>query len=270
MSTAPLFVNETNLSVAWAKAFDAVLQPGLRGLAPLVVNVSGLEEGPLPEVPAIRNLLDATLGQQGPANCHTVANTIFPQRLWERSPNRQRLYERYLAILPRIRRRNPANRYGLYFERMIRFGSGPQDGNQVEHLIDIWRNGNIRRPTAFQVNIFNPARDHTRQPLRGFPCLQHICFTPLGKGKLAVMAVYPSQYLFERAYGNYLGIYRLGRFLADELDLDLTQFTCTVGIALPGDATRAVMRSLTAAIRPHLQLYDTQQESVAVPGGTHD
>ena len=269
MSTTSLFVNETNLSIAWAKALDAVLQPGLRGLAPLVVNVSGLEEDQPPEVAAIRNLLDTALRQRGLGDCHTVANTIFPLNLWKRSANRQGLYDRYLAILPRVKRRNAANRYGLYFERMIRFGSGPKDGNQLEHLIDIWQ-ANVRRPTAFQVNIFNPARDHTRQRLRGFPCLQHVCFTPLDRGKLAVMAVYPSQYVFERAYGNYLGLVWLGKFLADELDLDLTQLTCTVGIALPGEATKAVMRNLMTAVQPHLQHYQDQNAAVAVAGGAHE
>jgi hypothetical protein len=270
ISTIPLFVNETNLSVAWAKAFDAVLQPGLRGLAPLVVNVSGLEEGPLPEIGAIRDLLDAALRQQGLANCHTVANTIFPQNLWERSAHRQEFYQHYLHILSKIKRRNPANRYGLYFERMISFGSGPQDGNQLQHLIDIWRNGTVRRPTAFQVNVFNPARDHTRQRLRGFPCLQHVCFTPLDKGKLAVLAVYPSQYLFERGYGNYLGLYRLGRFLAEELDLDFTQLTCAIGIALRGEATKTMLRNLMAGIQPHLQQSDNQLTVVAMAGGIHE
>lgn len=267
MSTTPLFVNEANVSIAWAKAFDALLRPGLRGLAPLVVNIGGLEDGSFTEVPAIRNLLDAALRQQGVANCHTVANTIFPQNLWKRVPDRQELFRRYLAILPRIKRRNPANRYGLYFERMIRYGNGPSPINQLEHLIEIWQ-ANVRRPTAFQLNIFDPARDHTRQPLRGFPCLQHVCFTPLGKGKLAVMAVYPSQYLFERAYGNYLGLYRLGKFLADELDLDLAQLTCMVGIALPGEATKTTMRGLLTGIRPHRQQYDNRQAAVA--GGAHD
>jgi hypothetical protein len=258
--------------VAWAKALTAALRPGLRGLAPLLIHVNRLDEELPLEVPDIRSLLDSALRQQHPerpSDCQTVANTIFPQHYWLRSADRHELYQRYLKALPRIKRRNPANRHGLYFERMIRFGSGPQGGNQLEHLIDAWKHYNVRRPTAFQVNIFNPARDHTRQRRRGFPCLQHVCFTPLGRGKLAVMAVYPSQYLFERAYGNYLGLYRLGRFLAGELNLELSQLTCSVGIALPGESTRAAMRGLLDRVRPHLEQYEDQQAASAVAGGTH-
>lgn len=234
-----------------------------------MVNVTRLEEGNFPEVLAIRQLLDGALRQQGFDSCHTVANTIFPQNIWKRSSSRQELYERYRHILPRLKRSNPANRNGIYFERMIQFGSGPQAGNQLEHLIDIWRNGNVRRPTAFQINIFNPACDHTRQLRRGFPCLQHVCFTPLAQGKLAVMAVYPTQYLFRRAYGNYLGLYWLGKFVAEQFDLDLTQMTFSIGIALPGEATKAVMRGLLAQVLPHVQQYNNQQAVGAIAGGAH-
>jgi hypothetical protein len=265
MSTIPLFVNETNLSIGWAKSLQAMSRPGLRGLSPLVVNITGLEEDRPAEVASIRNLLDAALIRGGYATCHTVANTIFPSNLWKKAANRDQLYERYLAILPRLKRRSPANRYGLYFERMIRFGSGPKNGNQLEHLLDLWET-NIRRPTALQLNIFDPARDHTRQPRRGFPCLQHVCFTPLGAGKLAVMAVYPSQYIFQRAYGNYLGLIRLGKFVASELELDLTQLTCTIGIALRANTTRAVIRSLMTAVEPHLREFQNPRPAVAVAG----
>jgi hypothetical protein len=248
MTTAPRFVNEANLSIAWARAFEAVLARGVRGLAPLVVNVTGLEEQEI-EVPAIRKLLDEALRRQGDADCHTVANTIFPAQLWKRTPSRQALYDRYVKLLPKIKRRDPGNRYGTYFERMIRFGKTAPYINQLEHLFEI--SDTVKRPTAYQLSIFDPARDHTRQPLRGFPCLQHVTFTPLGRGKMSVVASYPAQYLFERAYGNYLGLYRLGKFVAGELKLDLTQLTCIVGIGLPGEESKRVLRALAEAVKPH-------------------
>jgi thymidylate synthase len=138
------------------------------------------------------------------------------------------------------RRRNPANRYGIYFERMIQYGE--TEINQLEHIIGLFPT--VKRPTAYQLSIFDPSRDHTRQPLRGFPCLQQVNFAPLGMGKLALVANYPTQYLFEKAYGNYLGLYRLGRFVADQLKLDLTQMTCVVGKAIRGDRSKATLRSL--------------------------
>jgi hypothetical protein len=47
---------------------------------------------------------------------------------------------------------------------------------------------------------------------------------------MAVNGFYAMQYLFERAYGNYLGLCRLGNFVAHELGLELVQMNCMIGI----------------------------------------
>jgi hypothetical protein len=39
------------------------------------------------------------------------------------------------------------------------------------------------------------------------------------------------QYMVERAYGNYVGVCRLGQFVAHELKLPLARVTCFTGIA---------------------------------------
>jgi hypothetical protein len=39
------------------------------------------------------------------------------------------------------------------------------------------------------------------------------------------------QYLWARAYGNYLGLIALGRFMAIEMDLELTAMTCIALVA---------------------------------------
>ena len=59
--TTPLIVEEENLSVAWAVAFLRAMEPGVRGIAPLVVNVTGFRDGDPQEVPDIRECLDNTL-----------------------------------------------------------------------------------------------------------------------------------------------------------------------------------------------------------------
>ena len=79
--------------------------------------------------------------------------------------------------------------------------------------------------------IFNPSKDHSASALRGFPCLQHLTFAPVGD-KLSVNAFYASQYMVEKAYGNYVGICQLGQFIASELKLKLDRVTIFTGIAL--------------------------------------
>jgi len=233
-----LVVCESNLSVAWAKAFLWSISPR-KELIPLIVMVTELNNGTDWEDTVIRDLLDNSLQKMGKQSCNTVANTIFPESLWNPKVQRKRLYERYLRILPAIRK-CPKNRYGVYFERLIDFdGSGYEDtnGNQLEHIIASWLSGNHRR-SALQVAVFDPRRDQTNQRQRGFPCLQHVTFTPYhDRRRLSINAFYATQYLFERAYGNYLGLCHLGQFVAHEFGLELVQMNCMVGIGMLEEPT---------------------------------
>ena len=131
-----------------------------------------------------------------------------------------------------------SNRNGVYFQRLIAFGHelNMQDGvNQLEHVIQTWSGGNHRR-SALQAAVFDPRKDHTNQRQRGFPCLQQVAFARIGDNGLAVTGFYATQYMFERAYGNYLGLCRLGHFMAHEMGLRLSQVVC---IATPAMRYRA-------------------------------
>ncbi len=215
---------DDNLSRAWARAFLAAIQEG--EIVPLIVTVTGFSNGRPMEESGIRARLDAELIAHGKRNCHSVANTIFPAALWTPGASRVQLYKRYEKILPRLRK-YPGNRNGLYFERMI--SHGPTRVNQLEHIILTWKGGNRRR-SAFYAAIVDPSRDHTHQRQRGFPCLQHVAFTPEGEHGLAVTGFYNTQYLFQRAYGNYVGLCRLGEFVAHEFGLALSRMTCVAAV----------------------------------------
>ena len=225
-----VMIDERNLSVAWGKVFKQVFS--VRDGTPIVVTLNDLNGRPPPEDTDIRGALDSLLRDQGnKPDCHTTANTIFPSSMWDRRARRDELYRRYLNVLPRLRQ-DGRNRNGLYFERLIAFGrDGPdEDGtNQLEHILQTWKRGN-RRKTALQAALFDPKKDHTHQRQRGFPCLQHVILTPQPDNGLALTGVYATQYIVERAYGNYMGLWRLGDFMAHEMDLTLRQVTC---IAVP-------------------------------------
>lgn len=246
MTTIPKSLQEDDLSVAWAKAFLAAMSSGTGALAPLTVTVTGLQGKPPAESAEIRKLLDETLVGVGRRRCHTVANTIFPEGLWRRSADRQVLYRRYSRVFTKIRRR-PSNRSGVYFQRMIDYGRGPENGNQLEHLIKTYQAGN-HRPSALQLTIFDAGRDHCNSRRRGFPCLQHVSFSSLGRGKLAVNGFYASQYLCSRAYGNYLGLCRLGLFVAEQLKLELAQMTCFAGRAMIDDEIKGRLRGFAGRL----------------------
>jgi hypothetical protein len=225
-------ITEDNLSIAWVKAFAALTVRGVEEVSPLVVSVVGMDGAPLGENPAIESALDGALLAAGKFSCHTVANTIFPCSMWNPAVGRSTLFARYGALLTRLKR-VPQNRQGTYFGRLIRFGPEGTERNQLEHIISTYERGNHRR-SALQASIFDPMRDQTHQRQRGFPCLQQVAFLPQGDGGLCVTGFYGMQYLFDRGYGNYLGLSRLGTFMAHELGLRLTQMVCVAAVAQRG------------------------------------
>lgn len=230
--SSPLLIDETNLSYAWARAFLHVIDNPGKEISPLVVSISGFTDGIPNEDQEIRQLLDKCLANESYQKIHTVANTIFPESLWRRSKNkRQKLFERYLKVLPRIKAVEPhKNRRGLYFERLICFGSGPCDGNQLEYIIEQYRSRRGVRRSMFQASIFNPAIDHVSDAQLPFPCLQHVSFVPQGS-TLSMNSFYATQQLFNKAYGNYLGLCRLGNFTAQEMGLTFSRMNCFIGVA---------------------------------------
>jgi len=213
------------------------------------------------ECQKIREILDATLETNNGYRSADTAQLIFPYNHWVRQgyPPRQELFDWYLnEFLPRLKARKRQNCNGTYFQRMIDFRGTVIRGNveeittknQLDHIIHIWhRNQKRPRQSALQVSIFDPVKDHTGQPVRGFPCLQQISFTYDNQGGLGVNAYYPTQYIFDRAYGNYLGLCHLGHFMAHELRLNLVRLTCYIGHPELGTPTKSCLRILENTIR---------------------
>ena len=250
-----MLVEGNNLSVAWAKVFLRAVQEG--EISPVVVVLRDFgDDGPEEDL-QIRSALDQLLEQDGKGlSCNTVANTIFPS-IWNPHADRQELYDRYRRILPKLRK-DRRNRYGLYFQRLISYGGGDGNNgvNQLEHIIQTWHKGNHRR-TALQAGLFDPLKDHTDQPVRGFPCLQQVSFARFGDDGLSITGYYATQFVVERAYGNYLGLCRLGRFMAHEMGLRFGQMTC---IATPVMLyrTKKSVKGLAEQIQQALADLDTE------------
>lgn len=232
MSEGPLLIEDDNISRAWVRAFSTLANPGVDALSPLVLTVRLPGDGRLPIVPAVDAIIDAALQAQGTPLSRTTANLIFPS-IWNPARPRSELFERYQRMLPKIRKER-LNRDGVYFERLIAYGPEGAPRNQLEYIISTYAAGNHRR-SALQASILDPARDQTNQRQRGFPCLQQVSFLPDPEHGLAVTGYYATQYLVDRAYGNVLGLCRLGQFVAHELDQPCTRMTCVAAAARLGD-----------------------------------
>jgi hypothetical protein len=61
--------------------------------------------------------------------------------------------------------------------------------------------------------------------------MQHIAFnTDIKTLSLEMTAFYATQQLYVKAYGNWLGLCRLGQFIAGQSGLKLTRFTCFANV----------------------------------------
>ena len=235
--------------------FLHVFEHSTRTLAPLVVSVTGFANGLPMEDNEVRRSFDTQLE----AHPKTYPGKIlrphdFPasERGFDADAPQSPILEFYLdQLLPRLKARDSHNSHGTYFERMVRFqGSKTHAGvmqletrNQLEHIVRIWRrdtaNGHRPRRSALQIAIFDPAKDHTGAVLQGFPCLQQVSLVyDESSNALALNANYPTQYIMDRAYGNYLGLCHLGSFLAREMNLEFSRLNCFIGLPELGSGWR--------------------------------
>ena len=74
-----------------------------------------------------------------------------------------------------------------------------------------------------------------------------------GADGLAVTGFYATQHIFEKAYGNYMGLCRLGRFMAHEMKLKLTRMTCIAACAKLGDVKKSELEPMAKQLRAILQ-----------------
>lgn len=250
---AQRFIVETgNLSAAWSQVLLRLLEPGVQDLAPVVVSVSDFDSAGEPsEMPGVRSLVDDALRSLGKNSVRTVANTIFPSRLWRPGLNDDEddLYQRYQAIWPKVAA-CPLNRHGVYFRRLTSFqavGAGKAI-NQLRIIINCLKQGKPQRRSALQAAVFDPSRDHRPDPYLSFPCLQQVAFARIGEDGLSVTGFYTLQHQLTKAYGNYLGLCQLGRFVAHQADLRLVQANCMASAVTIGAGTKGGLGGLKAAL----------------------
>jgi hypothetical protein len=257
MNSAPYTINETNLSYAWARALWKIVRTkGISELTPLVVSIRGFDDGGAPvEDPDIRESLDEFLASRDEWSVEIVAFTIFPQRYLRVSKgSRSEFYQLCRDALPHLKAKNPnLNGKGFYFERLINFGRGKLDDNQLEFIITEYLEGR-RRASKFQASIYDPERDQSRQPYQTFPCLQTVSFVPTNGG-LVVNAVYAMQYLVQRGYGNFLGLAHLGAFMAKEMGLRMSMLNVVAGVEKL-DFAKGEMDQMLEVVRRRIERLD--------------
>lgn len=146
----------------------------------------------------------------------TVANTIFPNAIYQKH-GMNGLYETFHnVLLPKIRR--DCNWTGYYFERMTKVISA--DGEQINPLQDVIRrisDPSIKAKHKFEIAIFDPFRDLSDSPYGG-QCMSHLSFKLAGKSekKLLLTVTYRNHFYIEKLLGNLIGLSQLLSFVAKE------------------------------------------------------
>lgn len=266
MSNSVFYAKQENSLVrGWARAFVDAIEHPTRELAPFTMCVASESNSAL-ELPdtathPLVKALDACLEENGDQVVEKVAFPLFPERLWQICDgDRHEFYAEFLRNQPSYVSWEPRkNQGGIYFGRLVGFGVShrdgkdlgfqasntlSKDGNQLEHIIRQCKKAAERGRGVAQMQLqattFDPYRDLTTSGQPSFPCLQHITFDPdIKSGNLAMNAFYATQKLFVKSFGNWLGLCRLGRFVAEQSGLKFTRFTCFAGVQKMDDAPKA-------------------------------
>jgi hypothetical protein len=256
----PALIEADNLSVAWGRALLHTCDNSNSALSPMLISISNFAP-PIPqEAASIRKATDAALSALKLNPVRVSALTIFPYEMWcrrNKPPCAEFTSFCLDRLLPRLKKLDARNRLGTYFERMMGF-VGIRRGelyqvNQLLFIIDLLRNRKKwPRESALQMSCFDPAKDHTGQPVRGFPCLQQVSVSHDNSGNFALSAYYPTQYIFDRAYGNYLGLCHLGAFIAHETRLNFVRLNCYVGRPEIGSVSRKKIQGVLTVVRQSL------------------
>jgi hypothetical protein len=230
----PQTIVATNLSLGWAAVLNYLARPGVGEISPLSLSITGFNDrGIAAEVPAIRGAVDALLAAKGKRDVENVAWTIFPARYWQMAQgDRAAFFTMFREAFPRIQDYNQQNnRRGSYFQRMVDFEGRGTGFNQLGWILDEYERNPAGRRSKWQATTFDPYRDMLTTALLEFPCLQQVSFTLSGSDGLVVNAFYATQQIVHKGYGNYLGLARLGAFMASQMNRRMERLNVFVGIA---------------------------------------
>ncbi len=222
--------SQRTCAAAWLEAAKAVNAAPGQEAHNVIIDVAE----PLIETAAdaqIMGLVDDFLrAAQRALPLQSVANTIFPERLYRRH-GAPAFYGVYEQVYKRVRKKQ--GDWGRYFERMIRRPtSGGETINPLADLIAKMRQhvhggGRTFRniyelmvsDPALDAAIYDPERDAGR--VMGRQCLSFLSFKLDRDNRLMLTAIYRNHYYMERLLGNLIGLARLMAFVGEEAEIGI-------------------------------------------------
>jgi hypothetical protein len=229
-------VTAGSVSEAWVRTLEEVGSQADHHAFHVTVRIAEPGE----EIAEVRAIADALLDDLGLPPISTVANTVFPSGLARRYPEPAELAARYRDYqYPRLRKLARANSGGTYFGRIVEYPTAAGSIDQLVAVVEKLRRSRTgpRRKATYEVGMGEPGMEvgiyrHGRdeRKIMGFPCLS-FCSFQLDDDRVHLIANYRSQYLVERAYGNYLGLGRLLVYVARAAEFDAGELLVVAGHA---------------------------------------
>lgn len=237
------YVIEDNLSNAWFEVVQHILEQPELECSNLMVEIIN---------PTSRNL---SIEENYERFCNSTnikhfsipANTIFPQKAFEiLGCDRHKLYRKY----PRLHKVLKGS-WGSYFGQMIGWTLSDYDNviplNQLEQIIDKINNRQRVYAAAYTIQIANPI-DHALYVIGG-PCLHYI-FLQLDSNSrtMNMLAIYRNHDFVKKAYGNYVGLGNLLKFICYETNFNIGKLTCVSSHAFIESKYRSGLCTLVGGI----------------------
>ena len=250
------FISAEDVTSAWIKAVKTLMNQPKNEAFNLTVRI----EDPTIELPKQREFIEGYLrdhaGKLEEDHIETTAQTIFPRPLLFKCPDpkdyvqRQKFYAQFMKSKFIIRSFR-SNSRGTYFQRMIWWPSWDtpkgQNINQLETIIQKINGGiafrvvheiALENPSDIGINginFYSPDADRKLVKYMSFPCLSYVSIKPESVqkpgGKIHMTALYRNHYFIGRAYGNYLGLGWLLKFIADATGRKAGELLCVSSLA---------------------------------------
>lgn len=279
-------IQREGMSDAWVAAMERLLDSDGKS-----VNLSVAFQAEVAENPAIAAQLDAFAEDKNLRHSdgnvlrvRTVANTIFPGALYHPhlgDAAAARLYENY-ELSMRMHRRRKRDKE-TYFNRLIAYPVGGladaqderlnPDGtwNQLDYYVRRLRTQRetLHLSSSYELGISHPIDAELRvqapfkdKRMTSFPCLSHISLT-LVDDRVHMNATYRNQTFITRAFGNYVGLAGLLRFIAREIGAQAGEVQV---VATHADAELQLGKRAVPALMDRCR---TATSSVAAAGAAH-
>ncbi len=220
----PLVITDESYQIAWAKAIIE-LKRNNWDIWNLVVQI----KNPTLNDDRITGILCEFAGTHGLITPEHVEHTIFPTRLYRKYPEKALLYRAYKKYFTLTRKMDHSG-WGTYFQSMIHYPTENGYIDQLGNIIEKINERPITYKTAYVMLIPEPERD--RNKIMAAPCLNYVALQLENEEEarhgrqISLLAVYRNHDFMHRAFGNYLGLCSLLKYICAETDSTIGCITC--------------------------------------------